>query len=105
MSKTPEGGVIPDFQAPGKKGPELAMASSLQELEGFHRFAKSCMESSTPTPTLEQCLVQWRQEQEAAETLSDIRESLRQSGAGAQEPLDSVMQELLSSLPGSEPGR
>lgn len=70
------------------------MTTATQDLERFHEFAKAKMRTSSPVPTLEECLRQWRAECEANETIADVLESVRQSANGEQESLEEAIDHI-----------
>jgi len=53
-----------------------------QEVDRFAEFVKQKVSSQHPEPSLEDCLRLWREEQELAETISDIKASLAEIEAG-----------------------
>ena len=53
-----------------------------QEVDNFAEFVKQKVPSENAGPPLEECLRLWREEQELAETIADIKASLAEIEAG-----------------------
>ncbi len=64
------------------------MPTTIQEIEGFANFAKQAAAGNDDGPSLEECLRLWREEQELAETVADIKASIGEIEAGNFTTLD-----------------
>lgn len=66
------------------------MATTLQELESFHRYAAQRLSSSPADISLEECLQLWRAESIDEETVAAIQRGVDQIEAGQFFTLDEV---------------
>lgn len=58
------------------------MPKILEEIDHFSEFVRQKVSSQQEEPSLEECLRQWREEQELAETIADIKASLAEIADG-----------------------
>ena len=70
------------------------MPATVEELERFSRFAAQRLQAGDESPSLEECLRQWRIEQEREATVADILEGHRDFEAGRTQPLDEAFDDV-----------
>jgi hypothetical protein len=74
------------------------MSVTRQELASFHQFASEKLDHGGTDSTLEDLLRLWRQEQEYAKTVEDIREGIEDYAAGKAEPLAKAFRDIRRDL-------
>jgi hypothetical protein len=73
-----------------------------QELNSFLEFVKVRISMQEPTPSLEDCMRMWREEQELAETIAAIKRGEENFAAGRCMTLEEAEQRLRAELMAAE---
>ena len=74
------------------------MPATVDELESFSRFAAQRLRQGDQSPSLEECLRQWREESEREELLADIQAGLDDVEQGRGQPVDEAFADIRQQL-------
>jgi hypothetical protein len=75
------------------------MAITKEELDSFHRFVSERMNGGRNIDlSLEDCLRQWREQQERCEAVSDVRVGMEEEEAGRVRKLKEIDAEIRQEL-------
>ena len=74
------------------------MPVTIDEIDRFSRFAKQAVGHEQRAESLEECLQMWREEQELAETIADVRQGVADIEAGRFSTLEEADRRIRAEL-------
>jgi hypothetical protein len=74
------------------------MPVTIEQIDGFARFAKGLIRREHPAFSLEECLRQWREEQEVKEVVAEVRRAEVAIAAGRVVTLEEADRQIRAEL-------